>query len=116
MDTQESVSTEPETQDSAEPPVKPPSGINADKEYEAIIKSLCDEEDHVKALSHFYMKYVENGAERQKERDDAKRASPVFKLYNEKALNDQDRYLDTLGGLLTKVLIYKRLHIETRTE
>lgn len=111
MDTQESditASSDEGSKSLMRSPKKLKSSAKSseDGEFETVVKVLCDHEDPVKALSEFYTKFVENGPEREKERDELKRASPVFKLYNEKALNDQDRYLDTLGGLLRQVLIY----------
>ena len=76
----------------------------SDSKHETIISSLCKHKDNVRGLSEFYMKYIEEGAERQEERDMIRMTSPLFKHYNSKASTDQDRYLDTLGGLLTKVM------------
>lgn len=76
---------------------------SSENEHEPIISTLCKHKDHVKSLSEFYIKYVEGGPERQKERDVIRMSSPLFKLYSGKAETDQDRYLDTLGGLLTKI-------------
>ena len=76
---------------------------SSENEHKTIISALCKHTDHVKSLSEFYIKYVEGGPERRKERDLIRMSSPLFKLYSGKAETDQDRYLDTLGGLLTKV-------------
>ena len=84
---------------------------SSENKHETIISSLCKHKDHVKSLSEFYMKHIEESAERQKERDMIRMSSPLFKLYSSKAETDQDRYLDTLGGLLTKVLTTDRFLI-----
>ena len=105
------------TEESTTPPSSPKrvkfsEDTKADKssenKHETIILSLCKHKDHVKSLSEFYMKHIEESAERQKERDMIRMSSPLFKLYSSKAETDQDRYLDTLGGLLTKVLTTDR--------
>ena len=110
--TQESSSVP--TQDSTTPPSSPKrvkfsEDTKVEKslanKHETIISSLCKHKDHVKSLSEFYMKHIEQSVERQKERDMIRMSSPLFKLYSNKAEADQDRYLDTLGGLLTKVLL-----------
>ena len=85
------------------------SDKSSENKHKTIISSLCNHKDHVKSLSEFYMKHIEESAERQKERDMIRMSSPLFKLYSSKAETDQDRYLDTLGGLLTKVLTWNYL-------
>ena len=74
-------------------------------EWKSIITALMNSTDSVAALSEFYMTYIEGGPERHNERTELRRSSPLYQLYSRKADEDKDRYLETLGRHLKKVVI-----------